>query len=489
MKKILLPVFIILLFAQEFAYSDLSGWRRMIAKDTYDVWVNPKNPNTIFVGGGGHVVYRSYDGGYKWDTLETVPGLTGTSAHFNNLFIHPKDTNVILVAGLNFCQVRRSTDNGDTWEMVLSYPGQKGCLSTNGKSMFFKPDQPDTIYVGDFMRGVIYRSTNRGATLDSLSTIMTKWRFEDPNTGEIYFEKGNLTIGSMTIRDDSTNIILAGGTNSEVHISTDGGLTWAFTDVMASPLLDYSDSEITRMVFSDRNPRVGYAVITYLFYANRQNGSLYKTIDGGYTWDMVAFPDTSMWAVDCRKFGNTEEVFIGGYTEDFYVHDSIRVPGVKIVRRSQDGGMTWLPYDNTIDWYVKDQQYGPVANVWSIRYFGPEGKEKIYMASEAGAFVLDDPGASEVAGGLDEDEQSIFLSKKSDRTITLVYKPYNPHLRQKLRFRIVNSLGKLLKTASFSSNNQKAIRKDIYVPRLTPGLYICQVIEGLRSSSELIIID
>ncbi|MCX7737215.1 MAG: YCF48-related protein [Candidatus Kapabacteria bacterium] len=350
MKKytIKLILLILIFFSYQNSHSQVGRWRMLIDKATFDVAVNPKNYNTIYAGGEGGNFYRSYDGGLTWTNLRA--DFTFQSSRLNNVIPHPEDTNRILIGGLLFGKVQMTTNQGNTWKTVLT---SETPIELNGKSMHFKPGSKDTVYAGDVRRGVIYRSIDGGSNWDSISVITRKYRYRN-QSGEWVSAILPSTIGAFNIRTDSANIIVVGSMSGEVFISTDGGFTWNFTDQLTKiiyPPFD-KDCEVTRVVFSDRDPRVGYIVITYLIKGNFPNGGLHKTTDGGYNWDLVAFPDTSLWACDTRKFGDEDEVFIGGYTEHFFVPESQRVPGAGILRGSQDGGKTWANYDNLINWAI-----------------------------------------------------------------------------------------------------------------------------------------
>lgn len=384
MKRSLILVILLLTLIDSSLHSQYLGWRRIIDRATFDISVNPKNPNTYIAGGEGRLIYRSYDAGKTWDTV--IVNFRTAAGRFNNVLIHPVDTNIIIIGGLNFNVIERSTDGGLNWDVVLS---KNYAIELNGKSMMFKPDAPDTVYAGDFQYAINWRSTNKGLTWDSISQLTRSVKVSDGSGG--YKDSSWATnIGAISIREDSTNVLVYGSMHGEMFISTDGGVKWQFRGEIVKPDSVQWDCEITRIVFSDRDPRTGYACITYLFSLNKTNGGLYQTTDGGWNWRQISFPDTSLWAVACRKYGNTDEIFIGGYSEDFYVVDSSKVPGAGIVRRSQDGGKTWWSYDPTMDWFLKDPKSN--ANIYGISF---PTTNRGYAVGQAGVVMRTDNGGTD----------------------------------------------------------------------------------------------
>lgn len=363
MKKVYYLVCLLAIILTGIVVGQPYKWKRLIDADAFDIAANPQNFNTLYAGGIGRVIYRSWDGGRTWDTFEII--YRGGAAILNNVIVHPIDTNVIIVGGLLFGEIQRSTDMGETWSSALT---RTRPIALNGKAMMYDPHNPDIMYLGDFMTGDIFKSTNRGASWDSISSVM-KWIKILDEQGKPKDTLVHLTIGSMAMREDSTNILFANGTGGEVFMSHDSGVTWKFIQYLVEPQLEQTDCEITRMVFSPRDPLTGYAVITYLFFNNLPNGGLYKTTDGGYTWFLQAFKDTSMWAVAVREYNGDDEVFVGGYTEDFYVLENERVPGAGIVRRSQDGGKTWYSYDENIEWWNKN--FRSDSDIYFAHFFSP----------------------------------------------------------------------------------------------------------------------
>lgn len=404
MKKLLI-LLVIFLSISDICNAQAGRWRKLIDAATFEIYANPHNYNTLFAGGEGRVVYRSYDRGETWDTL--VIGYRGGSAVLNNVLVHPHDTNVVIIGGLLFGDVRRSTNHGDDWEIVLQ---ENFSVSLNGKALMMDEINPDNLYIGEYGTGRIYKSTDRGATWDSISRVKQFIKYYD-DEGNVKDTLYPVRIGSLGIRPDSSNIILCNTTDGEVHMSTDYGVTWDFKDRLTMPGLDRTDCEITRLTFSDLDPLTGYAVITYLFSGNVPNGGLHKTTDGGYNWDLIALPDTSMWAVAVRSYNNSEEVFVGGYTEDFYDPSSAYVQGAGVIRRSQDGGKTWIPVDRNIDWKI---EYPLLNN--SLKDIHFPDPDHGYAVGEGGLIFKNEDGNREwnyISQTLSDDFNTVFFSSEN----------------------------------------------------------------------------
>lgn len=354
---------LIILISMIHLCASTAQWRQLIAEPTFGFAVNPQNPKTLFVGGIGRQIFRSYDAGNTWDTL-VVEFKTGTT-RFTNVFIHPIDTSIIIVGGLGFGTIRRSVDAGKTWDIVLE---ELSPLTLPGETIIADVNNSDIIYAGDLRSTIIYRSVNRGASWDSISTLNVP------------------ALCTITMLPNSTTMF-AGCTGGSIQKSTDAGRTWQQVAKVITNSGD--DAEIPRIVFSKRNPLVGYAVASYFYYLLRPSGGLFKTEDGGDTWRLIGFADTSLWSLAVRTFGAEDEVFVGGYTDDFGAPQ--RVPGQGIVQRSQNSGSSWLRIDHRIDWIDTIHR-----NAWMMKFVGntPE-TERLFMASEAGFFVMDAPSGVE----------------------------------------------------------------------------------------------
>ena len=345
------------------------SWRLILPKQAFTMQVNPQDPQKLIVGNWANQMLRSDDGGLTWETKEL--GSTSVVSYVTSLHWSSADTNVIVGAGFVFAGIKRSTDGGTTWEHVL--------LDTNQNRMWYisdavieDPSNPSTLYAA---RGTtyntIYRSSDVGATWDSISVI-------DPTlTGRLC---------TITARPDSTNILYVGAQGGLMFRSDDAGLNWRQVPVLDTALKIAPDAEIPKIVFSRRDPMTGYAVVaigSILYQPN--SGGVLKTTDGGASWYRTGFSDTSFWAVDSRPTpdGLHDDVFAGGFRLALIPTD---LKGDSLVFRSTDGGQSWTQF-TTIDW--QPNEIGQtLANVWMMRW-DPVG-EKMYMATQLGLYVLDE---------------------------------------------------------------------------------------------------
>lgn len=107
---------------------------------------NPVTPTTIYASTWNNNFYRSIDGGLAWSAVIT-DGSAG-----ERLVLDPPNT----LYATRGSEVRKSTDEGDSWSTVGNVPGDLRCLTID------LGPTPSALYAGLNERGV-YKSTNGGA--------------------------------------------------------------------------------------------------------------------------------------------------------------------------------------------------------------------------------------------------------------------------------------------------------------------------------------
>lgn len=200
------------------------------------VRVDPSNAETVWVGTGeswvrntvspGDGVYRSTDGGEKWQHL----GLED-SDHIAELLVHPDDSDTVYVCALGHLWapggdrgVFRTTDGGETWKNVLNIDDATSCAD-----LAMTPDAgvlyagmwqvrryPDFFESGGETSG-LYRSTDGGDTWEELTEGLP-----ETDLGRI----------AVTVAASDPNIVYATveSENTALYRSDDGGDTWVAKD-------------------------------------------------------------------------------------------------------------------------------------------------------------------------------------------------------------------------------------------------------------------
>lgn len=363
-RLILIAVAALLMHAASWAQQ----WRVVHPVLSHTVVLNPNDPRKLYIGNWANQLLRSDDMGKNWYTVEM--GDLGVPNAITSVGVSRADTNVILAGGYFFDGIKRSTNGGRTFDRVLND-------SNNAKMWYISeaivedPSAPGTWYAA---RGVqnngIWKSTNNGATWDSISVIPSSL---------------TTRLCTITIRPDSTNVMYVGAKGGMIFRSSDYGLSWERIPVLNGELsIIRDDSEIPKIVFSPREPLTGYAVVAITLETRiKGNGGVLKTTNGGLSWDRIAFADTSFWAVDVRERNGQDEVFIGGFRIN---NTATIIKGDGLVYRSPDGGATWSAM-NDVPW-GKNELDDTIRNVWVIRC--DEITKRVYFATAPGLYVYED---------------------------------------------------------------------------------------------------
>jgi photosystem II stability/assembly factor-like uncharacterized protein len=189
-----------------------------------------------------------------------------------------------------------------------------------------------TIYIAAASGG-IFRTINNGADWENI--------FEDAAT---------ISVGDIAIDPSNADIIWAGTGESNassqsfrgdgIYKSTDGGNTWQHSGLDESAyfgriIVDHSNSN-----------RVFAAVCGNLFTPDANRG-IYRTINGGSTWERVLFVNDSVSGIDIVQHPTNPDILYAAMWERMRGLNYRRSfgPGSGIWK-SEDGGDSWLPLQN-----------------------------------------------------------------------------------------------------------------------------------------------
>jgi len=238
-------------------------------------------------------------------------------------------------------------------------------------------DDPTTYYMGTAAGGV-WKTTDSGRTWKPL--------WDD-------FPEASPSIGALVVAPSNPNIIYVGTGESAirgnviagngVYKSTDAGKTWQFTGLR--------DSEfIGRLAISETDPNTVFvAALGPIFGDGGGERGIYRTRDGGSTWERVLYVDDKTGGVDVHIDPNNPNIV---YAAMWQAHRKPWImesggPGSGLYR-STDGGSTWEKLTGN----------GLPSGIWGRVGVAPTSDpNRIYAiieAEEGGLYRTDDGGAS-----------------------------------------------------------------------------------------------
>ncbi len=185
-----------------------------------------------------------------------------------------------------------------------------------------------TFYVAAAAGG-IWKTTNNGTTF---RPIFDQKRVAAMGDIAIAPSDTNI-IWAGTGEEDSRNSISAGG---GIYKSTDGGITWEFMGLKQTQV-------IGRIIVHPIDPDIVFvAALGHIWNSNKERG-LYKTNDGGKTWDLVKFVSDKAGFVDIAIHPTNPDILFASSWErvrgPYFLNSG--GPG-SALWRTTDGGETWV---------------------------------------------------------------------------------------------------------------------------------------------------
>jgi photosystem II stability/assembly factor-like uncharacterized protein len=235
-------------------------------------------------------VIKTTDGGATWSltagaTLsysmtEVGAGMSGGIG--NGFSMHPTDRNIIYICFGN--KVYRSGNRGSSWSQIATVGAGASC-----HSFFVSPLDTNTMIASmDASNGRVMRSTNYGQNWTQV------WN-------------GPLTSYGMPLEMDQNNpnVLYLAPDNAKILKSTDFGVTWNIhsNKVFRSPCdieIQYFNSNI--MYLGDGTTNIG-------------RGVLWRSTDGGVTWDSIKAAITSEIPMISTSILDTNLVYHTSWTQ------------------------------------------------------------------------------------------------------------------------------------------------------------------------------
>ncbi|MCO7224960.1 hypothetical protein [Pleionea sp. CnH1-48] len=259
------------------------------------VSIAPDNPSVVWVGTGennsqrsvgyGDGVYKSIDAGKSWKNV----GLKN-SEHIGKVLIDPRDNDVVYVAAQGPLWNKggdrglyKTTDGGKKWNKVLDISEHTGV-----SDVVFDPDTPDTLYAVAYQRrrhvwtlinggpeSSLYKSTDAGKT----------WR--KINKGLPSVELGRIGIAVAPSKPDTIYAVVeAADGKSGFYRSTNKGESWH----KQSGYVSGSPQYYQELVVDPNDHNRVYSLDTYLMVTKdggknfKKAGEKHKHVDNHALW-------------------------------------------------------------------------------------------------------------------------------------------------------------------------------------------------------------
>ncbi len=238
------------------------------------------------------------------------------------------------------------------------------------------PGQPNTFYFGS-VGGGVWKSNNSGRT----------WT-------PVFDAQPIASIGAVAVAPSNPNVVYVGTGEADMrsqishgngmYKSTDGGATWTHLGLEGT-------RQIGRVLVDPKNANTVFvAALGHAYGANPERG-VYRTRDGGATWQKVLFKSDDVGAIDLQLDPvNSQIVYASLWNTrrpPWSIYPPSYGPGGGIYK-STDGGNTWQPA----------MQGVPIEGIGRIGLaVAPTMRTRIYAIVDAkagGLYRSDDAGAT-----------------------------------------------------------------------------------------------
>ena len=233
------------------------------AIEVQSVALDPHDPRAIYAGTGTGFIFASHDGGQSW--TQALCGSSLSAFNFGEVYsivVDPRNSQVVTVA--TDLGLYRSADRGTTFSEVTAVSDPLVVTAARGASQ-------SVYFVGSLFGNGIYRSLDGGTT------------WEQKNEGLPLFGGYLNPVLAVAIDPNDDGTVWAGTQyGGGILRTTDGGEHW-----QSSGLADENFVEaISVMPGNSSEILVG---------AGFWSGNIYKSIDGGTTWE------TRVWSTRAAR--------------------------------------------------------------------------------------------------------------------------------------------------------------------------------------------
>ena len=296
---------------------------------------------------------------------------------------------MFLSAAASWGQIPENTYQDLHWRMIGPFRGGRTRAAAG------VPSQPNVFYVGQ-VNGGVWKSDDYGRT----------WN-------PIFDHESTQSIGAIAVAASDPNIIYVGSgeglhrpdlsVGNGIYKSTDAGKTWTHLGLR-------DGQQIPALAVDPRDPNRVFAAVLGHPYGSSEERGIYRSTDGGQTWQKVISKDENTGGSDLEIDPSNPDVVYASMWEarEGPWEDGNEFNGTGGgLFKSTDGGATWHQLTNGLP---KDlvQIYVAIAPSDSRRLYATvaaaSGKLSVYRSDDAGetwAQATTDPRAAGRIGGGD----------------------------------------------------------------------------------------
>lgn len=342
------------------------SWKNMgLGQSEYigGIVVDPRNSNTVYVAaygpfrneGGERGIYKTTDGGKTWTRVLFISDYTGCY----QIHMDPRYSNILYavahqrfkklystITGGPESAIYKSTDNGTTWQKIMSgLPSE----DVGRIGMAVSPANPDVLYaiVQAKEKGGVYRSQDRGASWVKRSSYVSTYAF--------YFQE-------LFCDPKDENLVYSMDVFNQV--SRDGGATW-------SNLGERSKHVDNHALWIDP------ANTKHLISGN--DGGVYETWDQGKIWDFKnTLSIAEVYKVSTDNALPFYNVYAGTQDNNSFTGPSRTISSAGITNQDWMFTLGGDGFETQADWKDPDILYVQSQNGGLVRFDKKTG-EQLYI--------------------------------------------------------------------------------------------------------------
>ena len=290
--------------------------------DYHSIWINPINPDIILLASDQGATL-TVNGGRTWSSWYNQPtaqfyhvitdnqwpywvygaqqesGSAGVASRGDNGAITFRDWRTVgveeygyvapdpldpnLIYGGKATRFDKRTGQVQEVGPVALRDGKYRFLRT--MPLIFSPVDPHVLYLGS---NVVFKTVNGGVSWDVISPDLSRETYDVPESAGVFREEAKKqavrrgVVYSIAPSHQDVNVIWAGTDDGLIHLTRDGGKTWA--NVTPPQLTPWS--KVAQLDASHFDAGTVYAAVNR-FRLDDQKPHIYRTHDGGQSWTEI----------------------------------------------------------------------------------------------------------------------------------------------------------------------------------------------------------